>query len=179
MIVGHLGVAAALARWRPRVSLLWLLPAAIAPDLLDIAYAAAGICNPYGLYSHTVPAVLLLGACLAGAAVLVGQRETGALVLLVVLLHLPPDYLTGQKLFWPGGELHGLRLYDHRVIDFLLESAVVLGGWALLRGRPGPPPRWAGAIWAVAGLVALQGAADVLHGGLKPNVCPVSTSATP
>ena len=30
-------------------SLWWLLPAAIAPDLLDIGYAAAGVCNPLGL----------------------------------------------------------------------------------------------------------------------------------
>lgn len=178
MIVGHLGVAAALARWRPRVSLLWLLPAAIAPDLLDIGFALAGVCNPYGLYSHTLPAAVLLGACVAGAAVLAGQRETGALVLLVVLLHLPPDYLTGRKLFWPGGELHGLQLYDRRMVDFLMESALALAGWALLRRRPSAP-RWATAVWAAAGVVALQGGADLLHDGLKPTGCRAPASAAP
>lgn len=174
MIVGHVGVAAAAARWRPRVSLWWLVPAAVAPDLLDVAYAAAGVCNPLGLYSHTLPAALLLGVCLAGAAVLAGQREAGAVVLLVVLLHLPLDWITGRKLFWPGGEAYGLRLYDRPVIDFVLETAMLLGGWALLRGFRGVP-RWSRLAWPVAALVLVQGGMNVRHAftdrSLKPNAC--------
>ena len=46
MITGHLGVAAAAnARW-PALSLLWLVPVAIAPDLLDVGYSVARICSP-------------------------------------------------------------------------------------------------------------------------------------
>jgi hypothetical protein len=178
VIVGHLGVAAALARWRPRVSLYWLLPAAIAPDLLDLAYAAVGFCSPYGLYSHTIPAALLLGASLGGIAVLASGRETGALVLLAVLLHLPPDWVTGWKLVWPGGALHGLRLYDHPLLDFAVESMLVAAGWALLRGRGDRPPRWAVAAWTVVGMVALQGGVDLVREGIKPSGCrPAMTAA--
>lgn len=177
MIAGHLGVAAALGAMRPRASLWWLLPAAIAPDLLDIAYALAGVCNPYGLYSHTVPAALLLGACLAGAAVLAGRRETAPLVLLAVLLHLPPDLLTGRKLYWPGGEMYGLMLYDHALVDFLMETAIVSAGWALLRRQPAAP-RWATSVRTLVALVLLQGAADALRGGpLKPNACATVSAA--
>lgn len=179
MIVGHLGVAAALARWRPRVSLYWLIPAAIAPDLLDLAYAAVGFCSPYGLYSHTIPAALLLAVSLGGIALLASGRETGALVLLAVLLHLPPDWITGWKLVWPGGALHGLRLYDHPLWDFALESALVATGWALLRGRPAPTPRWAAAAWTVAGLVVLQGGVNLLREGIKPSGCRTTASAAP
>ncbi len=171
MIVGHLGVAAGLARWRPRVSLWWLFPAAIAPDLLDLVYAAAGVCNPFGLYSHTVPAALLLGVCIAGGAVLAGRRETSVLVLLVVLLHLPMDFFTGRKLYWPGSELYGLMLYSRRLADFALESAILVAGWALLRRSP-TAPRWATSVRTLAACVALQGTVDGL-GVLvsKPNGC--------
>jgi hypothetical protein len=169
VIVGHLGVAAALARWCPRASLLWIIPAAVAPDLLDFAYALAGICNPYGLYSHTVPAALLLGVVLAGAAVLAGHRATAPVVLMAVLLHLPFDWPTGRKLYWPGGELHGLGLYQHPAVDFLMESLLVLAGWALLRRREGVP-RWAAGVLTIVALVALQGGAD-LAGRLKPTGC--------
>lgn len=178
MIIGHLGVAAAATRWRPRVSLLWLIPAAIAPDLLDIAFAAAGVCNPYGLYSHTIPAAMLLAACLAGAAVLCGRREIAALVFLVVMLHLPLDYVTGRKLYWPGGEMYGLGWYDRRLADFAIESALAIGGWLLLRSGPGSP-RWATAIWSIAGLLAAQGVVDgVQQGSLKPTACAIGTVTT-
>lgn len=178
MIVGHLGVAAALARWRPRASPWWLIPAAIAPDLLDLAYAVVGFCNPYGLYSHTVPAALLLGAGIAGAAVLSGRRETAALVLLAVLLHLPFDYPTGRKLLWPGGELHGLMLYDHPLTDFAMETLLVVGGWALVR-RDRRLPRWVTSAWAVAAAVVLQGAVDILRMPLKPNACRAAEAVLP
>jgi hypothetical protein len=169
VIVGHLGVAAALVRWRPRVSPLWIIAAAVAPDALDIAYATAGICNPFGLYSHTLPAALLLGVALAGGAVLAGRRETALVVLLAVLIHLPFDLPTGRKLLWPGGELHGLGLYQRPATDFMMESLLVLAGWALLRGREGIP-RWVSSWRTVAALVALQGMADLV-GHLKPTGC--------
>jgi hypothetical protein len=171
VIVGHIGVAGALARVRPRVSLWWLLPAAIAPDLLDIGYALAGVCNPYGLYSHTLPAAVLLGAAIAAAAFLAGRRETAVLVCLVVLLHLPLDYVTGRKLYWPGGEMYGLMLYDRPLLDFLVESTIAVAGWALLRGNP-RTPRWARGAWSLALVIVVQAAfnaADDLAS--KPNAC--------
>jgi hypothetical protein len=175
VIVGHLGVAAALARLRPRVSLWWLLPAAIAPDLLDVGYALSGICNPFGLYSHTLPAATLLAAVLASAAFLAGRRETASFVALVVLLHLPADFITGQKLYWPGGALHGLRLYDRPLADFFLESVIVAGGWLLLRGASGIPV-WARRRRSLAALLVVQATFAILHDHLtKPTACAVAT----
>jgi hypothetical protein len=179
VITGHLGVAAAArGRW-PVVSLFWLLPAAFAPDLLDLGYALAGVCSPYGLYSHTVPAAALTAAVLGGVAFLAtGSRAAGLLVAAVVLLHLPLDLVTGHKIYWPGGPLLGLSLYDRPVLDFLAEVPVVLAGWWLLR-RSRHAPRWA-TLGAVAlALVAGQAVFDAMHRGLKPNACPWNTLAEP
>lgn len=179
MITGHLGVAAAArSRW-PGVSLFWLLPAAIAPDLLDVGYAILGICSPYGLYSHTVPAAVLTGAVLGGIAFLAsGSRITGLVVAGVVLAHLPLDLVTGNKIYWPGGPLIGLGFYQRPLLDFLAEVPVVLAGWWLLRQR-GRGPRWAAVGAMAATLVAAQGIFDLLHGGLKPTGCHWTSSPRP
>jgi hypothetical protein len=171
VITGHLGVAAAArGRW-PVVSLLWLLPVAIAPDLLDVGYALAGICSPYGLYSHTVPAATLTGAVLGGIAFLAtSSRAAGLLTLAVVLAHLPPDLVTGHKIFWPGGPLIGLGLYDRPLLDFLCEVPVMLAGWWLLR-RDRRAPRWATTGGAALLLLAAQGTFDLLPRGVKPSGC--------
>jgi hypothetical protein len=179
VITGHLGVAAAArSRW-PVVSLLWLLPVAIAPDLLDVGYALTGICSPYGLYSHTIPAAALTAAVLGGIAFLAtGSRVAGLLTAGVVLAHLPLDLVTGRKLFWPGGPLLGLSLYDRPFLDFLAEVPLVLGGWWLLR-RGGRGPRWATPVAAALGLVLLQGTFDLVQRGLKPSGCRWSAVAEP
>ena len=41
-----------------------------------------------------------------------------ALAALLVLAHLPADFVTGRKLFWPGGDLMGFYLYGEPVLDF-------------------------------------------------------------
>lgn len=179
MITGHLGVAAAAnARW-PALSLLWLVPVAIAPDLLDVGYSVARICSPYGLYSHTVPAAALTAAVLGGIAFLAtGSRAAGLITAGVVLAHLPLDLVTGRKIFWPGGPLLGLQLYRRPVLDFLVEVPIGLGGWWLLR-RSGRAPRYAAAGIAALGLVLLQATFDLVEGGLKPSGCRWSTPASP
>jgi len=179
VIVGHLGVAAAVAAARPRISPWWVIPAAVAPDLLDIAFALAGVCNPYGLYSHTVPAALLLGAVLGGAALLTAGRDTGAAVASLALLHLPPDLLTGRKLYWPGGELHGLRLYDRPILDFTTEVLLLVAGWALLRGRS-RWPAWMTSVRTLACFILLQGALDgFVTRSLKPTGCVAAGQSGP
>ena len=177
MITGHLGVAAiARGRW-PAVSLLWLLPACIAPDLVDVAYALGGICSPYGLYSHTVPAATLIAAVLGGIAFLAtGSRTAGMVTAGVVLAHLPLDLVTGRKIFWPGGPLLGLNLYQRPFLDFVVEVPVLLAGWWLLR-RSGRGPRWATMGAAALGLVVLQATFDVLQRNLKPTACQWQTAA--
>lgn len=179
MITGHLGVAAAArSRW-PLVSLLWLLPASIAPDLLDVGYALAGICSPYGLYSHTIPAAVLTAAVLGGVAFLAtGSRTVGLVSAAVVLAHLPLDLVTGYKIYWPGGPLMGLHLYERPLADFLVEAPIVLAGWWALR-RTGRGPRWTSLAAVALGLVLVQGVFDVLHRGLKPTACNWSAAAEP
>jgi hypothetical protein len=178
VITGHLGIAAAVRSVRRDASLLWLVPAAFAPDIVDLLFALANVCNPYGLYSHTVPLVVLFAAIFGGAAFLAtGRLGVGLATALVVVLHLPLDFVTGHKLFWPGGEMLGLRLYDSPLLDFLLEVPLALGGWWLLR-RSHAGPRWATAAGAALLLLAAQGGMDLpLHRSLKPSACDVVSEA--
>jgi hypothetical protein len=171
VITGHLGVAAAArSRW-PRVPLLWLLPAAVAPDLLDFGYALVGVCSPYGLYSHTVPAAVLTGAVLGGIVfLLTGSRIAGLVMVGVVLAHLPLDLVTGRKIYWPGGPMLGLSLYQRPLLDFVAEVPLLVGGWWLLR-RSGRGPRWAALGVVALSLVAGQAVFDGLNRGLKPSGC--------
>lgn len=177
MITGHLGVAAAARGGWPTLSLFWLVPVAVAPDLLDVAYAMADVCSPYGLYSHTVPAAALTASVLGGGAFLVtGSRAAGLVTALVVLARLPLDLVTGRKIFWPGGPLLGLHLYRQPLLDFVVEVPIALGGWWLLRRR-GRGPRWATMGAAAIAMVIVQGTFDLLERGLKPTGCSWAASA--
>ena len=175
MITGHLGVAlAARGCWR-RAPLFWLLAASVAPDVLDTALAATGICNPWGLYSHTLPAATVLAAVVGGFVFLVAGgasagRTAGLLAAGLVLVHLPLDFITGNKLYWPGGELLGLRVYDRPVIDFAIESTLLVGGWMYLR-RDARGPAFATSRMALVVALALQGAADLSPRGFKLSAC--------
>lgn len=172
MIVGHVGIAAAAkSAWR-RTSFPWLLVGCAAPDLVDVGFAIARVCNPYGLYSHTVPAAALLAAVIGGTAFLTtDSRATGLATALMVLLHLPPDLITGHKIFWPGGPMLGLNVYEHPQLDFLIEVPILIIGWWLLR-RSRSAPRWATSMLVLVVLVAGQGALDLLAGeGVKPSAC--------
>jgi hypothetical protein len=174
VITGHLGIAGAVQAGRRDSSLFWLLGASMAPDVVDALFFVARTCNPNGLYSHTLPAAALLAAVTGAIAyAATRQRATGALCALLVLAHLPPDFVTGHKLFWPGGEIVGLRLYDHPIADFALESVLVAAGWWLLRRRGGAP-RWATGRAALALLLVAQIAvetAGAIMGGVKPSAC--------
>lgn len=161
---------------------LALLFAAAIPDAVDALYWAIDFCSPYGLYSHTLQAVVLEAAIVGGVIFLVTSSRAVALTfVIVVLLHSPADYLTGQKLFMAGGEMHGLHFYDRPVIDWLIEIPIVIVGWWILR-RSGRGPRWAMSIWSLALLVATQTTLDVFvigrGGSLKPNACPVEALPT-
>jgi len=176
MIVGHLGVAlAARGYWR-RAPLFWLLAASVAPDAWDSVLAMAGICNPFGLYSHTGPAAAMLAATAGGFVFLLSGggstgRSAGLVAAALVLVHLPLDYLTGNKLYWPGGELQGLRLYERPVIDFALESSLLLGGWFALRRDPRGPALATSRLALLLG-IALQGAAALSpRTSLKMSAC--------
>jgi hypothetical protein len=170
MITAHLGAAAAVrARW-PSTSFLWLLPASIAPDLVDLSFALVRACNPNGLYSHTVPAAAFIALVVGGAAYLgTRSRATAAAAAGLVLVHLPLDLVTGHKPYWPGGPALGLSLYQHPALDFLVELPLTLGGWWMLR-RGGAAPRWAATGAAAIALVAGQATFDLAYLS-KPNAC--------
>ncbi len=174
MITGHLGVAGAAHASRRDSSLPWLLAAAMAPDFIDALFVVARQCNPHGLYSHTVPAAALLAVVFGAVAYyFTGRRATGLLSALLVLTHLPLDFITGRKLFWPGAEMMGLRLYDHPIGDFVVEAALVLLGWWLMRRRQWAP-RWATGRAALVWLLVFQIAVEAVgtaRGGAKPSAC--------
>ena len=175
MITGHLAIAAAAARTTRRDdTLLWLLGASMAPDVVDAMFVVARSCNPNGLFSHTVPAAALIAAVVGGAAFLAtDRRDTGLLAALMVLAHVPLDYVTGHKLLWPGGEIVGLRLYEWPWADFALEATMVAIGWWLLRRRPSAP-RWAVGWRALVALLVLQATLDTVgkaRSGVKPSAC--------
>jgi hypothetical protein len=174
VITGHLGIAGAAHASRRDSSLPWLLVAAMVPDIVDALFVVVRQCNPHGLYSHTVPAAALLAVVFGAVAYyFTDQRATGVLSALLVLAHLPPDYITGRKLFWPGAELMGLRLYDHPIGDFALEALLVLLGWWLLRRRPWAP-RWATGRATLVSLLVIQIVVEALgavKGGVKPSSC--------
>jgi hypothetical protein len=174
VITGHLGIAGAAHASRRDSSLLWLLGAAMAPDVVDALFVVARQCNPSGLYSHTIPAAALLAVVVGALAYyFTDQRATGVLPALLVLAHLPLDFITGRKLFWPGAELMGLRLYDHPIGDFVLEAALVILGWWMLRRRPWAP-RWATGRAALVWLLVIQISVEAVgsaRGGVKPSAC--------
>lgn len=182
MIAGHLAVAAVVAcagaRSLDDTRLAVLVAAAFAPDLLDGLFVVAGICNPYGLYSHTLPVVVILAAVVGGAVLLTSSvRTDAAIVAVAVLAHAPADFFTGRKLFWPGAELVGWQLYDRPWLDFAVEAPLVIVAWWLLR-RKQWSPRWSVSILVLVAVLAGQATFDVLasrrKGTVKPNACTVA-----
>jgi hypothetical protein len=161
MMVGHFGIAygvRALDKREPGscVPLLWLLAAAIAPDLLDGVYALGKVCNPDDVLSHSLPAVAILAVLFGTAAFLHTRNRTTALFVAgMVALHLPPDYITGIKALWPGGPVIGLYIYRWSWLDLIVEVPVIAGGWWMLR-RTRFTPRLAVSGLALAAMLAVQ-----------------------
>ena len=165
MYIGHVGAALGAMRVRRSIGLGVLLLATYTPDWVDTGLCMAGVYNPVGMLSHSIPAVLLL--MLVGfAAYATATRDwTGALVIAAVILsHVFLDWITGYKPTWPGGPMIGLRLYEHPVADFVVEGVVIVAG-ALLYGRTLPPRRrpWVDVSIMVGALLALQLTIDVAH----------------
>ena len=167
MITGHVGIAFGARALDKRAAaahapLPWLFAASVAPDMLDGVYAVARYCNPSGAYSHSLPAVALL-SLLFGAAAYVHTRSgtTAMLVAVLVVLHLPADYVTGHKALWPGGPVWGLFIYRWPWIDFFVELPVIVAGWWMLR-RSGYTPRRTVSVLALAMWICVQGFFDVV-----------------
>lgn len=179
MITGHIGIALGARAMDGRVEskrapLLWLIAASLAPDAVDGVLAIGKYCNPDGVFSHSLPAVAILATALGTLAFLqTSSVGTGVLVVLLVGLHLPPDYLTGMKGLWPGGPVVGLYIYRWGWLDFLAELPVVVAGWWMLR-RAGYSPRPVISAAALAVLLIVQASFDLqstVSGPRPPRVC--------
>ena len=182
MITGHLGVAGVLRATQGdkfgRGAFVALAVASLFPDVLDGVFFLVGFCSPYGLYTHTIHSVLLQSAVIGGAAFLYfGSRDVGLVFASAVLLHLAADYFTGQKLFVPGGEFVGLRLYDRHWWDFALEVLVVMLGWVAAR-RSSARFSWMASVWLLALVLAVQSFYDATQNRRlrKPTACFRSTT---
>jgi len=165
MYIGHVGAALAAKRLRASIGLFALLVATYVPDWVDGGLCLAGVNNPEGMLSHSIPAVLLFA--LAGFTLYtVRTRDrTGALIIAgLIVSHMLLDWITGYKPTWPGGPMIGLRLYSHPVVDFVVEGLVIVAG-ALLYARTLPPRRrpWIDVAIMLGALLALQLGIDIAH----------------
>ena len=169
MVTGHLSVAfMAKARW-PRAAFVALLVATILPDLADFVLPQGNQCRTScELYTHAVPAVLVLAALMSALAWEIWHRRITALLAGgLVVLHVACDLLTGFKPFWLGGPPTGLGLYRYQGADFVVEAVMSIIGWVVLR-RSAEAPRWAVHPLTLVALLAIQAAFDLWQrGGLK------------
>jgi hypothetical protein len=169
MYIGHVGAALAAKRVRRSIGLLALLVATYTPDWVDSGLCLAGVSNPQGMFSHSVPAVLLFSLLGFVLYALKTRDWTAALVVAAVILsHMFLDWITGYKPTWPGGPMIGLRLYGHPVADFIVEGLLIVIG-ALLYARTLPPRQrpWIDLSIMLGSLLALQLGIDVAHMLLK------------
>ena len=169
MYIGHVGAALGAKRVRRSIGLVVLLVATYTPDWVDAGLCLAGLNNPVGMLSHSIPAIALF-TILGFAAYATGTRDWRAalVVAAVILSHMFLDWITGYKPTWPGGPMIGLRLYGHPVADFIVEGLLIVIG-ALLYARTLPPRQrpWIDVSIMLGSLLALQLGIDVAHMLLK------------
>jgi hypothetical protein len=151
------------AKW-PRSEIVALLVASILPDLADFVLPQGNQCRiSCGLYTHAFPAILVLALLASGLAWAIWHRRATALLVgALVCTHALFDLTTGFKPFWLGGPAIGLGLYRFQLLDFVVESMLVIVGWVMLR-RSKDAPRLAITYTALITMLALQGAFDLYH----------------
>jgi len=161
VITGHLALAYGVGGKLREHRLLWLFGATLAPDIVDVALAFAHVCSPYGLYSHSIPA-LALEAPLAAAIcwAVTRDRRVAIAAALLIALHLPLDFVTGSKVFWPGAPFIGADFYKYPLADVAIELPMVLAGWWYARKRMSDSGIWLHKT-AIVLFVALQCALNV------------------
>lgn len=136
MLIGHTALALAVKRARPSVPLSALIAAAYGPDVIEVTLLAlwrwAKVQAAFG--SHSIPSVAL-GATVVALAYGLWRRDAvgAALLALTYASHWAADLFTGTaKPTWGGGPTLGLALYEHPILDFLIESALLIAAWLLL-----------------------------------------------
>ena len=165
-MTGHVSLAyAAKARW-PRAAFIALVVATILPDLADFVLPQGNQCRTRcELYTHAVPAVLVLAALLSALCWEIWHRRiTAVLAGALVVIHVAFDFFTGYKPFWLGGPPTGLALYRFQLADFVIEGTMMTVGWVILRRSP-EAPRWAVHPVSLVVLLAIQGGFDLWQRG--------------
>ncbi len=169
MYIGHVGAALAAKRVRMSIGLLVLLVATYTPDWVDSALCLAGVDNPQGMLSHSVPAVVLFSLIGFALYALKTRDRTGAFIVAgVILSHMFLDWITGYKPTWSGGPMIGLRLYSHPIADFIVEGVLIVIG-VVLYGRtlPSRQRAWIDVSVMLGALLALQLGIDIAHMMMK------------
>lgn len=157
MYAGHAGLALYANSRRPSLSVALLVPVAFAPDWIQWTLAAlGGPRNPS--ISHSLLSVLIGATVVAGVYWGVSRSRADAAILwLMYLSHWAADFITAAKAIWPNSREFGLNLYQHPVLDVLVESLVVMLCWAAYRRSLEPEAREKRVGWLIpGGLVALQ-----------------------
>lgn len=159
MFMGHIGIALAAKACSKQLSLLLLCLVAVAPDLVDFALEGTGHAHGAGLWTHSLVSMIGYAILVALSYLALLRDKRGALLLgAVAATHVLADLVTSSMPLWPNGPKLGLHLYVHRISDLLLESAVVLVGWAFyLRTLPTARRLSAASITMLIILLAMQG----------------------
>ena len=134
MFTGHIALALVAKRARPSVPIAALVAAAYGPDVIEITLLALGKWAkvPAMFGSHSIPAVVLGAAVVAGAYWLWRHDDAlGAAILAATYAsHWAADLLTGVgKPTWGGGPALGFNLYDRPLLDFAVESTLLVTAW--------------------------------------------------
>ena len=160
MFIGHTAIALAAKRVRPSIPLALLLAATYGPDVIEITLLVlwrwARFRAAFG--SHSIPAIAL-GATVVALSYWMWKRDgLGSVILAATYAsHWAADLFTGAgKPTWGGGPTLGLALYERPILDFIIESALLLGAWLLLWPARDRRPRRAVHIVAPIGLVLVQ-----------------------
>ena len=129
MYMGHLGIGLGARRLSHSLPLWALLLATILPDASDALSGFTPWVGWWVEFSHTLLGV----ASLATFMGLVGWAISRHFVVsvfagLLVVSHLPADFITSRIQTWRGGPAIGLGLYHYRMADFAVESTVILVG---------------------------------------------------
>jgi hypothetical protein len=113
-----------------------LIAATYGPDVIEITllllWRWARVQAAFG--SHSIPSVTL-GAIVVAAAYWIWRRDAAGAAMLgaVYASHWAADLFTGTgKPTWGGGPTLGLSLYDHPVVDFAVESGLLIAAWLFL-----------------------------------------------
>jgi hypothetical protein len=157
---GHAAIALALKTRDPRVPIVPLTLACFGPDWLEVVLMFPIKRAGMAVYTHSIPAVVI-GATLAALVYAAFRRPGAQMIFLGWLLHWPADLFTGLKpLFFPT-PLIGLDLYKLPVMDFALESVVIIIGCAIYARRFAERGAVRRVVVAMgAALILLQGAVD-------------------